>query len=46
MTDKDKAFIDALTKFNSMCETYKSIFGESSLDRVSYLVLVIFQPRN
>lgn len=34
MTDKDKAFIDALTKFNSMCETYKSIFGENSLDRI------------
>lgn len=37
MTDKDKAFIDALNKFNSMCETYKSIFGESSLDRVFVL---------
>lgn len=37
MTDKDKAFIDALTKFNSMCETYKSIFGENSLDRVFVL---------
>jgi len=37
MTDKDKAFIDALTKFNSMCKTYKSIFGENSLDRVFVL---------
>lgn len=37
MTDKDKKFIDALNKFNSMCETYKSIFGENSLDRVFVL---------
>lgn len=37
MADKDKAFIDALNKFNSMCETYKSIFGENSLDRVFVL---------
>ncbi len=34
MTAKEKAFIDALNKFNNMCETYKSIFGENSLDRV------------
>ena len=37
MTDKDKKFIDALNKFNSMCEVYKSIFGENSLDRVFVL---------
>lgn len=34
MTDRDKGFVDALTNFNSMCETYKSFFGENSLDRV------------
>ena len=30
----DKAFNDALTRFNSMCEAYISMFGENSLDRV------------
>lgn len=35
--DKDKAFIDALIKFNNMCETYKLIFGGNSLDRVFVL---------
>lgn len=35
MTTKDnKAFNDALTRFNSMCEAYISMFGENSLDRV------------
>ena len=35
MTAKDnKAFNDALTRFNSMCEAYISMFGENSLDRV------------
>lgn len=30
----NKAFNDALTRFNSMCEAYISMFGENSLDRV------------
>lgn len=30
----DKSFNDALTRFNSMCEAYISMFGENSLDRV------------
>ena len=30
----DKAFNDALTRFNGMCEAYISMFGENSLDRV------------
>lgn len=35
MTAKDnKAFNDALTRFNGMCEAYISMFGENSLDRV------------
>nr|DAN03934.1 MAG TPA: Golgi resident protein GCP60, 3A, GOLD, 3A, Aichivirus, Antiviral.0A [Caudoviricetes sp.] len=35
MAIKDnKAFNDALTRFNSMCEAYISMFGENSLDRV------------
>lgn len=35
MTAKDnKAFNDALTRFNSMCEAYISMFGENSLDSV------------
>ena len=35
MTTKDKkAFNDALTRFNGMCEAYISMFGENSLDRV------------
>lgn len=35
MTAKDnKAFSDALTRFNGMCEAYISMFGENSLDRV------------
>lgn len=35
MKAKDnKAFNDALTRFNGMCEAYISMFGENSLDRV------------
>ena len=35
MTTKDnKAFNDALTRFNGMCEAYISMFGENSLERV------------
>ena len=35
MTTKDnKAFNDALTRFNGMCEAYISMFGENSLDHV------------
>lgn len=35
MTTKDnKAFNDALYRFNGMCEAYISMFGENSLDRV------------
>ena len=35
MTTKDnKAFNDALTRFNGMCEAYISMVGENSLDRV------------
>ena len=35
MIAKDnKAFNDALTRFNGMCEAYISMFGENSLDRV------------
>nr|DAQ74020.1 MAG TPA: Golgi resident protein GCP60, 3A, GOLD, 3A, Aichivirus, Antiviral.0A [Caudoviricetes sp.] len=35
MIAKDnKAFNDALTRFNGMCEAYTSMFGENSLDRV------------
>ena len=33
-TKDNKAFNDALTRFNSMCESYISMFGENSLDRV------------
>lgn len=33
-TKYNKAFNDALTRFNSMCEAYISMFGENSLDRV------------
>jgi hypothetical protein len=33
-TKDNKAFNDALTRFNSMCEAYISMFGENSLDRV------------
>ena len=35
MTTKDnKAFNDALTRFNGMCEAYISMFVENSLERV------------
>lgn len=35
MTTKDnKAFNDALTRFNGMCEAYIFMFGENSLERV------------
>ena len=30
----NKAFNDALSRFNGMCEAYISMFGENSLDRV------------
>lgn len=33
-TKDNKAFNDALTRFNGMCEAYISMFGENSLDRV------------
>lgn len=34
MAKEDKAFNDALNRFNGMCEAYISMFGENSLDRV------------